>query len=116
MDRLWAPWRLSYVAGAKPPTPADPCFFCTKLTSTDDRAHLIARRREHCVVVLNRFPYNNGHLLVAPNAHKARLQELTTAEHLEIQQSLAELIDVFDRLMHPNNYNLNVNLDRVAEA
>jgi ATP adenylyltransferase len=116
MDRLWAPWRLSYVAGAKPPTPQDPCFLCRGLAESNDRANLIVRRREHSLVILNRFPYNNGHLLVAPNAHKAKLQELTADEHLEMQRTLTELVDVYDRLMHPDGYNLGLNLGRPAGA
>ena len=116
MDRLWAPWRLSYVAGAKPPTAEDPCFLCQGLAGHDDRANLVAVRREHCVVVLNRFPYNNGHLLVAPNAHKGRLHELTAAETVQIQETLAELVGIFDRAMRPDGYNLGVNLGRAAGA
>src|SRR5204863_8952397 len=101
MERLWAPWRLAYVAAAKPPTATDPCFLCEGLPAHDDRAHLIAARLPHSVVVLNRFPYNNGHILVAPRAHKSKLAELTAEESIEIQATLTELVGVFDRLMHP---------------
>ena len=66
MDQLWAPWRLSYVTvAAKTPT-GDGCFICQGLAEDDDRRNLIALRTPLSVVVLNRFPYNNGHLLVAP--------------------------------------------------
>ena len=116
MDRLWAPWRLSYVAGAKPPEGQEPCFLCRGLAETKDRENLIVRRRPHSLVVLNRYPYNNGHLLVAPNAHKPRLQDLNSEEHLEIQTTLAELIDLYDRLLHPEGYNAGLNLGRVAGA
>ncbi len=68
MDQLWAPWRLSYVATAKTPSAADPCFLCVGLAGDDDRKNLIALRTPLSVVVLNRFPYNNGHLLIAPRA------------------------------------------------
>ena len=71
MDQLWAPWRLAYVAAGQPPTADDPCFICNGLAADDDRAHLIAWRTPRSVVVLNRFPYNNGHLLVAPRATRA---------------------------------------------
>ena len=61
MDLLWAPWRLSYVANAKEPSATDACFICDGLSQQDDRRHLIALRTPRSVVVLNRFPYNNGH-------------------------------------------------------
>src|SRR5262245_57876396 len=80
MDQLWAPWRLAYVATAKPPTDADPCFICQGLAAEDDRRFLIAHRTPRSVVVLNRYPYNNGHLLVAPRAHKGLLDDLDAEE------------------------------------
>src|SRR5207253_1040915 len=83
MDQLWAPWRLSYVTQPKPPGSEDPCFLCQGLARQEDRANLIVLRRPLTVVVLNRFPYNNGHLLVAPRAHKAALEELGPEELLE---------------------------------
>ena len=89
---------------------------CEGLAASDDRSNLIAARREHCLVVLNRYPYNNGHLLIAPKAHKARLQELTADENLEMQAVLAELIDLYDRLIRPDGYNVGLNLGRVAGA
>ena len=87
MERLWAPWRLAYVAGAKPATGEEPCFICRGLAQTDDRTNLIVRRQPSSVVILNRFPYNNGHLLIAPNEHKARLQDLSAPVHAEIQET-----------------------------
>ena len=116
MERLWAPWRLSYVASGKPPTAGDACFICEGLADSDDRARLIARRATHSVVVLNRFPYNNGHLLIAPKSHKADLRDLTNDESLELQQLLCELIEVLDKAIHPDGYNIGLNLGRVAGA
>src|SRR5207237_1677561 len=74
MDLLWAPWRLSYVTTNKPGGDG-PCFICRGLADDDDRANLIVWRTPHSVAIVNRFPYNNGHLLVSPRAHKARLDE-----------------------------------------
>ena len=116
MDQLWAPWRLAYVAAAKPPTDRDPCFICAGLAELDDRKNLITLRTARSVVVLNRFPYNNGHLLIAPQAHKAKLQDLDDDEILDSQQTLARMIDVLDRTMHPEGYNVGLNLGRVAGA
>ncbi len=116
MDQLWAPWRMSYVTTAKPPSGEHPCFLCRGLAADDDRANLIAERTPHSVVVLNRFPYNTGHLLVAPRAHKARLDELTPDELLDAQTALQRLIRVYDELMHPDGYNIGLNLGRAAGA
>lgn len=116
MDRLWAPWRLAYVAAAKPPTDADPCFFCQGLAESRDRDNLIVARRESALVVLNRFPYNNGHLLVAPKAHKAHPSELTAAETLEMHQIVVEFMAKIDSLMKPQGWNIGLNLGRVAGA
>src|SRR4051794_15535675 len=99
MDHLWAPWRLSYVSAAKAPTATDPCFLCRGLAENDDRTNLIVRRTPGSVVVLNRFPYNNGHLLVAPRAHKGGLDELTADELLETMETLRGMVRVLDGLM-----------------
>jgi ATP adenylyltransferase len=116
MDRLWAPWRLAYVAAPQPPTPADPCFICHGLAESDDRKNLIALRTPRSVVVLNRFPYNNGHLLVAPLAHKGRLDSLDGDELLETMETLRRMVNVLGDLMHPDGYNVGLNLGRAAGA
>ena len=116
MDRLWAPWRLAYVAGAKPPTEHDPCFLCRVLAEKNDRDNLVAWRGDKCMVVLNRFPYNNGHLLVAPNAHKGELHELGANEILELQQTIARLVEVLREMMKPDGFNIGLNLGKAAGA
>jgi ATP adenylyltransferase len=116
MEQLWAPWRLSYVAGAKPPAVGDPCFICQGLGEQDDRRNLIVLRTPRSVVLLNRFPYNNGHLLIAPGAHKGQLGDLTEEELLETMLTLRRMIAVLDGLMHPDGYNLGLNLGRSAGA
>ena len=116
MERLWAPWRLAYVAAAQQPAEGDPCFICRGLSARDDADHLIALRTLHSVVVLNRFPYNNGHLLVAPKAHKGSLQDLDAADVLDIQQTLTRMVGLLDEIMHPEGYNIGLNLGRAAGA
>jgi ATP adenylyltransferase len=116
MDHLWAPWRLSYVAAAKPPTDHDPCFICQGLAEQDDRRNLIAWRGSHSVVVLNRFPYNNGHLLIAPKAHKSRLDELNADEILETMNTVSHMVGHLDALVHPDGYNIGLNLGKAAGA
>ena len=116
MDNLWAPWRLSYVATAKAPTAADPCFICAGLAADDDRANLIALRTPLSAVVLNRYPYNNGHLLVAPRAHKATLEELTPDELLDSVEAVRLCVRALGELMTPDGYNVGLNLGRAAGA
>jgi ATP adenylyltransferase len=116
MDHLWAPWRLSYVAAAKAPSGDEGCFLCRGLAGSDDRGNLVAWRRPKSVVVLNRFPYNNGHLLIAPRAHKPRLADLDAAETLEVIDTLSRTVALLDELMKPDGYNVGLNLGRVAGA
>jgi len=118
MDRLWAPWRLSYVAAEKPSTPTPDCFLCYGLgqAAEHDQANLILLRRAHCCVVLNKFPYNNGHLLVAPLRHVARLDELSAVEAADIHAALAEMIGLLERTMRPEGFNCGLNLGKVAGA
>jgi ATP adenylyltransferase len=116
MDQLWAPWRQAYVTAAKPPQSGDDCFLCAGLADNDDRKHLIALRTPLSVVMLNRFPYNNGHLLIAPRAHKGRLDELTSEELLETMETLRHMVRLLDELMHPDGHNIGLNLGRAAGA
>lgn len=118
VDQLWAPWRLSYVATPKekPPTSGDDCFICRGVSGTDDRANLVVHRTELSVVYLNRFPYNNGHLLVCPLAHKAGLINLTSEELLDLQLTIRKLTDVMSARMHPDGFNVGLNLGRAAGA
>lgn len=119
MNHLWAPWRLSYVAAPKPEPPAHAgpdCFVCRGVAGATDRDNLIAHRTPLSVVVLNRFPYNTGHLLVCPLAHKARLDELTPAEMLDQQLTLRRMCGVLGKLFAPDGFNVGLNLGAAAGA
>lgn len=111
---LWAPWRLAYVSSEQPP-PAG-CFLCAAAQPADQRAHLVAWRRTRCIVVLNRYPYNNGHLLVAPINHKGGLGELDADETLELQDTLRDVMSSLERIMRPDGFNVGLNLGKVAGA
>src|SRR5262249_20250724 len=106
----------AYVAAPKLPTAEDACFICQGLAEQDDRRNRIALRTAYSVVVLNRFPYNNGHLLVAPRAHKGGLDDLDAAEVLDTQETLRRMVRALDQLMHPDGYNIGLNLGRAAGA
>ena len=112
-QRIWAPWRLRYVKNAKK---SDECVFCVKPGAGDDRANLIVHRGERCFVILNLFPYTNGHLMVAPFDHIARLQDVepdVTAEMIGLaQQAMRRMDEVYD----PEGFNVGMNQGRVAGA
>ena len=119
MDQLWAPWRLAYVAAPRDkaqPKEADDCFICRGVAGNDDRANLLVHRSLLSVVVLNRFPYNNGHLLVAPKAHSGRPDELTPDQLLDLQLVLRDMIAILERRMKPDGFNVGLNLGRAAGA
>lgn len=116
MDTLWAPWRLAYVTVAKKPAPEDACFICQGLAEQRDRENYIVWRRPRSVVVLNRFPYNNGHLLLAPLRHKGQPHELEDAEHLELMQTMTALLGILQPAVQPDGFNVGLNLGRAAGA
>jgi ATP adenylyltransferase len=96
--------------------PEGGCFLCRGLASDDDRENLLVWRGEHSAVFLNRFPYNNGHLLVTPIVHKGRLDELEGAELIEPVETLQRVVTVLDRMMRPQGYNIGLNLGKAAGA
>jgi ATP adenylyltransferase len=116
MDHLWAPWRLAYVSAEKPPPGEQPCFICRGLNENQDRRNLIIRRTSRSVVLLNRFPYNNGHLLVAPRVHKGQLDELAPEDHLDLMATVTEMVGLLTTAMKPDGYNIGLNLGRAAGA
>lgn len=131
-ERLWAPWRLEYVTGSesqpKPPEPLEwlpnadhDCFLCRAAANYDaeslaDQTLMVVSRGTHALVVLNRYPYNNGHLLVAPRRHVADLAQMTDDEHLECIKRLANLTCVYRERLNAEGFNIGLNLGRVAGA
>ena len=116
MDHLWAPWRLSYVASAKPPAAGDPCFICKGLAEDRDRDNLIVLRSQASVVLLNRFPYNNGHLLIAPRDHLGDFLLVSDAQSSDTMATMQRMLRLLDELMHPGGYNIGLNLGAAAGA
>lgn len=118
MDTLWAPWRAGYIVGDKPPPPPDAsgCIFCDKPQAGDDRAHLIVARARHCFVLLNLYPYNNGHLMVAPYRHVARLEDLPDAEISELMQVARRAEPILGDKLNAQGFNIGMNVGSVAGA
>jgi ATP adenylyltransferase len=113
LARLWAPWRLEYIKSAGKDTR---CFLCALPRLKNDRQNLILARGRLCLVMLNKYPYNNGHLLVAPYRHVADPGRLTDAEALELWRLAALAMRALDRTVRPHGYNLGINLGRPAGA
>ena len=114
MDRLWAPWRRSYVAGADK---GDGCFLCRASESPDrDRERYVLWRSRCCLCLLNRWPYNNGHLLVAPLEHKADLDDLSEYELLDQVSMLSRCKRALQAVLQPEGFNIGLNLGGAAGA
>jgi ATP adenylyltransferase len=112
VKQLWAPWRLEYVSRADE---QDGCLFC-RAAEGDDEEGLIVHRGREAFVLLNRFPYASGHLMVAPYRHSGDFSELTAEETVEIHRLASEGIGALAQLYSPQGYNLGWNLGRVAGA
>lgn len=113
MDYLWTPWRYQYLtAGSKP----DGCVFCTAARERDDRRHLVVHRAEHNFVILNRYPYTSGHVMVVPYQHAASLAEVEDATLTELMM-LAKASERHLRAVYrPDGLNLGINLGESAGA
>jgi ATP adenylyltransferase len=112
MDRLWAPWRLAYVTAA--PAPSTDCIFCDAFHSADGELTIL--RGRHSYVILNLYPYNNGHLMVVPNRHLSTLASLTLDEQNELM-SLTRMAEIaLTEAFRPQGINVGINLGRAAGA
>ena len=113
--RVWAPWRLSYVKDASKEA-NEGCIFCNAPVADDDRANLVVHRGERCFVILNKFPYTNGHLMVAPYKHLATLPELDAETVAEMMALVQRAIVALDDAYGPQGYNAGLNQGRAAGA
>ena len=113
MERLWTPWRLAYVTAAS--TGALGCVFCDAVVEGAD-ASLIVHRGATCFVILNLYPYNNGHLMVVPYRHVGRLALLTPAEQTELMQLTRAVEMALQELYAPHGFNMGLILGEPAGA
>jgi ATP adenylyltransferase len=113
VQRLWAPWRLEYVQHADE---QEGCIFCRAAESDDDEAQLVVHRGSRALVMLNKFPYASGHLLVAPVRHGLTFPDLDDDEVLEIHRLGAEGLQALGTVYKPEGFNLGWNIGRVAGA
>ncbi|HYR49558.1 MAG TPA: HIT domain-containing protein [Candidatus Eisenbacteria bacterium] len=113
MKRLWAPWRMEYIAGEQKPG----CLFCRVIEHPDDPdANLVVWRPQDALVMLNKFPYNPGHTIVAPHAHVPGLENLDDDQTTHLMRALRKTIDVLRSELHPEGFNIGANIGRAAGA
>ena len=113
MDYLWTPWRYQYVTKGEP---ASACVFCAAAGGGDDRANLIVHRASHNFVILNRYPYTNGHVMVVPFQHVSTLEDLAEEALLEMIRLARECEKHLRATYRPDGLNIGMNLGRSAGA
>jgi ATP adenylyltransferase len=115
---LYAPWRMDYIRSLEKPA-GGACFLCDAAGAADEaqrRQRLVLWKTPWCVVVINRYPYTNGHLLIAPAAHKAELEELTDDESRDLARQTTEAVRLLKRAVSAQGFNIGINVGRCAGA
>jgi ATP adenylyltransferase len=112
VDTLWAPWRAGYVMDHK----SQGCIFCIKASEDRDEANYILYRGVHCFVILNAFPYNNGHLMVVPYAHVGDLVDLDQPAATEMMTLSQQSVAILRERLHASGFNIGINLGSAAGA
>jgi ATP adenylyltransferase len=113
MDHLWSPWRFHYVSSSDQPRP---CVFCRLQSEANDRQNLILLRKDHAFLILNRFPYTAGHLMVVTNRHIATLEDATPAELTEMILLARESEGLLRKVYRPHGLNVGFNIGKSAGA
>ena len=112
MERLWAPWRIEYILGPKP----DECVFCLPQDTSEDQERLVLYRGQFAFVIMNKFPYNNGHLMVTPFRHVSCLTELEDREHQEVGKLVQTCTRILKQVFTPDGINIGLNIGEAAGA
>ena len=113
MERLWAPWRMKYILGARKPVG---CILCEEMKKNDDRKNYILYRGTHSFVIMNLYPYNNGHLLIVPYTHESEIDKLPEAELLDLMRTTQLSVNILKQAMHPEGLNIGINIGKPAGA
>ncbi|MCX6155511.1 MAG: HIT domain-containing protein [Candidatus Kapabacteria bacterium] len=114
METIWSPWRSEYIDGINDVKPL--CFFCSAAAEPDIHGELLVHRSKNCIILLNKYPYNNGHLLIAPNLHVGDLITLDQEVFNEISQLIRLSVQALDLAYKPHAYNIGANLGQSAGA
>lgn len=112
MKNIWAPWRKEYILSKK----EENCFFCEAIKDNQDRKNLVLYRGKECFCILNKYPYNNGHLMIAPKMHKDDLSKLNDSEMLELLTLSRDVKNILAKKLKPEGFNLGINFGKVAGA
>jgi ATP adenylyltransferase len=112
MEYLWAPWRIEYIRKAD----ETGCIFCQKPVEKNDTANLILYRGQKNFIIMNSYPYNPGHLMIAPYRHVASLDELTDGELGEHYKLISHSVNILKKVLKPDGFNTGMNLGRIAGA
>ncbi len=112
MKHIWAPWRMPYILDSKQPG----CFLCDMIRENRDRDNLILLRSEHVFVVMNKYPYNNGHLMITPYRHVALMEDVTDDESLALMQLTRQAVSALKTVIRPDGFNIGINLGKSAGA
>ncbi len=119
MKRMWSPWRAAYIETfTNPPRKkkSRKSIFLQALEANDDDKQFIVWRGKHCFVIMNRYPYNSGHMMIVPYRQVARFDELTDEELLDIMRTARKAIQALDATMRPEGFNFGANLGRASGA
>lgn len=112
MKQLWSPWRIEYILGPKP----DQCVFCLPAHTDEDEERLVLYRGSHNFVIMNKFPYNNGHLLVTPFRHLMNFCDLSKEESHELMELLQQTTAILQKSFSPQGVNIGLNIGEAAGA
>jgi ATP adenylyltransferase len=113
MNHLWSPWRMKYIESHEK---EEGCVFCNAHAKEDGAANLIVSRGEHAFVILNRYPYTSGHLMVIPFEHAATLEELASTTRAEMMELTSQCTTVLRKTYNPQGFNVGVNIGEAAGA
>ena len=113
-DRIWAPWRGEYIIEANKPRGS--CFLCDLARAKLSQENLLVHSTEHSYVVLNKFPYNNGHIMIVPKKHAENFNGLTEVEYRDLCDLLKLSLNVLNKVYNPQGCNVGINLGKVAGA
>lgn len=115
--QLFSPWRSAYIESFNEKKKKKGCLFCgIKQNPDSDDENLVVYRGEHCFIVMNKFPYNSGHVMIVPYRHTASFTKLSDAENQEIMRLTGLCIAAFEKVSKPHGFNFGANLGRVAGA
>ncbi len=116
MKHLFSPWRSEYIKTFKNEKKSKSCLFCRIAKEKNDSKNLIVLRGKTCYAVLNKFPYNSGHLMIVPYRHTADFSGLTKDENIEIMSTSARCMKIMKKANNPHGFNFGANIGRVAGA